>query len=235
MKILVTRPEIDQQQTIASLDRLGMEAIASPVIEIVPLSFSLPCEEWQAVIVTSRNALRMLSSQTIGALKHIPLYCVGEKTAELARNLGFEVVASVAPDVASLENDLLSSLNAGSGSLLYLAGAVRSGRLFETLQERGYTACLQQVYESRARKALSTEAVDAIKKNELDGILLYSQRSCRLFLGLIEKSGLCDHLHDVIFYCLSPAVALPLEGLGYPLVVAHAPNEKSLLACVQRA
>ena len=233
MKILVTRPEIDQHQTIKALETLGVEVLASPVMAIVPLSLSFPDASWQALVVTSRNGLRMVADDQLEPLKSVPLYCVGKRTADLAAALGFTKVAFVAPNGAELEKQLLSALDPQNGEILYLAGKVRSGRLAEALSAHGFSVRLCEVYESQALTCLSDEVCEAIRTEQLDGILLYSQRSCRLFLSLIEQMGLSEHLHKAIFYCLSPAVALPLEGLGYPLVVAEAPNERSLLACVQ--
>ena len=233
MKILVTRPEIDQQQTIKALETLGLEGIASPVMEIVPLPFSLPDDIWQALVVTSRNGLRMVAGDQLERLKGLPLYCVGNRTADLARALGFAKIVVIAPNVAVLKRRLIAEMDPQKGGILYLAGKVRSGALDAALLAHGFSISLCEVYESRPLTGFSATVCEIIRSGQLDGILLYSQRSCRLFLSLVEKTGLSEHLHSAIFYCLSPAVALPLERLGYPLVVAEAPNERSLLACVQ--
>nr|WP_321455237.1 uroporphyrinogen-III synthase [uncultured Cohaesibacter sp.] len=232
MKILVTRPEIDQQQTISALDKLGFEGISSPVMDIVPLSFILPDTDWQALVVTSRNGLRMLSSDDVGRFQDVPLYCVGERTAELARQLRFSNVAVVAATSAALAEQLIRQLIPQRGPVLYLAGKIRSGSVDRDLKDHGFSVCLQEVYEMRKRARFSQEAFEAIVSHNLHGVLVYSARTCRILLSLLEQYGLRDHLDNVIFYCLSPAVALPLKGLGYPLVVAKSPNERSLLECL---
>ena len=126
MKILVTRPEIDQQQTIKALETLGLEGIASPVMEIVPLPFSLPDDIWQALVVTSRNGLRMVAGDQLERLKGLPLYCVGNRTADLAHALGFAKIVVVAPNVCCVEKAADSrdepakgrdSLSGGKGAL----------------------------------------------------------------------------------------------------------------------
>ncbi|WP_162916276.1 uroporphyrinogen-III synthase [Cohaesibacter haloalkalitolerans] len=233
MKILVTRPEIDQQQTIRALEQRGFVAIGSAVMDIVPLPFELPNEPWQGLVITSRNALRMLAPADLSTLVDVCLFCVGERTAVLARELGFAKVALVAANVAELEQQLLTALAPTDGPLLYLAGRIRTGALDRTLLQQGFAVCLREVYDMVARDALSDAALAAIEAEALDGILLYSERSCQILLSLIEQAGLSDKIKNVIFYCLSPRVALPLQGLSYPLVVAEAPNERSLLACLE--
>nr|WP_319391383.1 uroporphyrinogen-III synthase [uncultured Cohaesibacter sp.] len=233
MKILVTRPEIDQQQTIGALEQRGFVAIGSAVMDIVPLPFELPNEPWQGLVITSRNALRMLALADLSTLKGYRLFCVGERTAALARELGFAKVALVAANVAELENRLPSALVPADGPLLYLAGKIRTGALDQTLLQHGFAVCLREVYDMVARDALSDAALAAIEAEALDGIFLYSERSCQILLSLIEQADLSDKMKNVIFYCLSPRVALPLQGLSYPLVVADAPNERSLLACLE--
>nr|WP_321461597.1 uroporphyrinogen-III synthase [uncultured Cohaesibacter sp.] len=233
MKILVTRPEVDQQQTLAALQALGIETLSSPVMEIVPLAFDLPDDPWQGIIVTSRNGLRMLAEEQIASLRYFPLYCVGKRTGELAKRLGFEVTLPIAATVAELGALLVERLDPHKGPVLYLAGRDRAGSLEDVLKLSGFTVTLREIYQGKPSQTLSGEAEEALRTGHLDAILLYSERSSRLLLSLIEKAGLSDRLEKVVFYCLSPAVALPLEGLGYPLVVADAPNERSLLECVQ--
>jgi uroporphyrinogen-III synthase len=222
VKILVTRPEIDQQQTIRALEQRGFVAIGSAVMDIVPLPFKLPIEPWQGLVITSRNALRMLAPADLSTL-----------VDALARELGFAHIALVAANVAELENRLPSVLAPADGPLLYLAGRIRTGALDRTLLQQGFAVCLREVYDMVARDVLSDAALAVIEAEALDGILLYSERSCQILLSLIEQAGLSDKIKNVIFYCLSPRVALPLQGLSYPLVVADAPNERSLLACLE--
>jgi uroporphyrinogen-III synthase len=57
-------------------------------VESVAADFS---GNWTAVIVTSANALRATDGK-LGALRSLPLYAVGARTAEAARAAGFKTV-----------------------------------------------------------------------------------------------------------------------------------------------
>ncbi|WP_316858331.1 uroporphyrinogen-III synthase [uncultured Cohaesibacter sp.] len=233
MKLLVTRPEIDQQQTVQALKDLGVVAISSPLMDIVPLDFSLPVKDWQAVIVTSRNSLRLLDPADLEGLIHRPLFCVGSRTAQLARTLGFTDIRTHGQNSDALIDMILESLHADNGPLLYLAGKFRAGRLQDVLQTHAFEISLLEVYEARARNRLTEDAANALRERSLDGVLLYSERSCRLLLSLLEREELAEFAKTIIYYCLSEAVAFPLRQLGYPLVVAKVANETSLLDCVR--
>lgn len=234
MRLLVTRPALDQQQTCDALQAMGIEALSAPVMEAQRLSFTLPDEVWQAVVITSRNGLRALKETELTHLQDKPLFCVGEKTERLARELGFSNHRLTAPDMASLAPPLLAALDPAKGPLLYLTAKHRSGDLTEQLAAHGQAFALIEAYEMVAASCLPDEVISAICENQLDGVLLYSLRSCHLFLMLADAKGLGDALAGLTFYCLSPAIATSVEEAGYPLVVADTPNEDSLLACVKK-
>ena len=94
MRILVTRPEPDASREAEALAARGHEAVLAPLLNIefardVPVDLAGA----QALIVTSRNALRALSSRReLEDARKLPLYAVGEATSRAARELGFTTV-----------------------------------------------------------------------------------------------------------------------------------------------
>lgn len=233
-RILITRPETDQGQTGKALISLGFEPLYSPVMDIVRCPVQLTDEEWQGVIVTSRNALRALDAVQLEALRHHDLYCVGAQTAALAKALGFASIAQVARDAAELIASLRVMLKSGCGPVLYLAGRHRSGSILQDLEAQKIDVHLLEMYEMVPREHLVEDALIAIKDQRLDGVLLYSKRTSRLFLSLLEKYDLLPSIRFLTFYCLSDAVASPLEAADCRIVVSEEPNETALLACVKK-
>ncbi|WP_157967552.1 uroporphyrinogen-III synthase [Cohaesibacter intestini] len=234
MRILVTRPALDQDQTCKALRALGIEPVSAPVMEAQGLQFCLSEQAWQAVVVTSRNGLRMLEPAQIAQLRLRPLYCVGAKTESLAHDLGFETIEMCAPDLAVLTPALVSRLNPAGGPVLYLTGRHRTGSLKAALETAGLRVEQVESYDMVASPTLPEDALTAIRKGGIDGVLLYSQRSSQLFLSIASEQGLEAQLGGLTFYCLSPAIATLIKEAGYPLVVADAPNEKSLLASLEK-
>ena len=113
MRILVTRPQPDADNTARLLRESWHEVIIAPLLEIVatdiPESFDLT--GIQAVLITSANGVRALAAAT--SERTIRVLAVGAASAEAARALGFVRVENAGGDVASLAELVSASRSAG--------------------------------------------------------------------------------------------------------------------------
>ena len=91
MRVLVTRPEPDATRQAERLAARGHEPVLAPLLAIESATDTPPeLEGAQALIVTSRNALRALASHPdLATALQLPLFAVGEATAKAATDLGF--------------------------------------------------------------------------------------------------------------------------------------------------
>ena len=94
MAVLVTRPLPDGETTAASLRARGFVAMSAPMLRFEALPFhDDEGTQYGGVIATSANALRGIEPQLAGTvLLKLPLFAVGEHTAEAARQAGFTKV-----------------------------------------------------------------------------------------------------------------------------------------------
>src|SRR4051794_7675359 len=109
MAILVTRPQPDNAATVAALRAKGFEALPAPVLRFEPVAFDLDEADAScaAVVVTSASALRAIEGKAaVARLSALPLFAVGERTAQAARDAGFGNVISADGDATALR-DLL--------------------------------------------------------------------------------------------------------------------------------
>ena len=106
MAVLVTRPLPDGEATAASLRARGFAAMSAPMLRFEPLPFHDDEDaQYGAVIVTSANALRGIEPQLAGtALLKLPLFAVGEHTADAARQAGFTKVMTAKGDASTLRD-----------------------------------------------------------------------------------------------------------------------------------
>src|SRR5947209_7248188 len=129
MAILVTRADPDNQATAAALRIRGFEVLLAPMLRLEAVAFHDDADaRYGAVVVTSANALRGIESHLKGhRLLELPLFAVGEHTADAARSAGFTCVISADGDATSLRDRVLASVQAKrlrkASTLLYLAGA----------------------------------------------------------------------------------------------------------------
>ena len=110
MLILLTRALEESKRTAASLAREGHEAVLSPVLDMVPTGGIWPAGVIDGVIATSARAFELLSAPADWPLPEarrlLPLFLVGERTQEAARERSFEGPALIAPDAKTLAADI---------------------------------------------------------------------------------------------------------------------------------
>ncbi|RST32075.1 uroporphyrinogen-III synthase [Sphingomonas ginkgonis] len=81
---------------------MGLEAIAVPLFEIQPLAAVLPAGGFDALLLTSANAARMLD----GRCRELPVHAVGAATARAAEAAGYAVASRGTGGVQALLSDL---------------------------------------------------------------------------------------------------------------------------------
>ncbi len=213
---------------------LGHTVTISPLMRFRALpDVRLPKRLYQAVLVTSANAVRVLLDHSERDLfADSPLLAVGDRTALMARRAGFAKARSAGGSVDDLVALVGSTCRPDAGPLLYLAGQARSGDLEGRLEKAGFSVDLRVVYEMEAAGGLSETAVDALCAGEIDGVLIYSQRSAAAFALALRAAGLAP-LANIHGFCLSESAARPLatvfEG---PVHIAEKPDQIHLFAAV---
>ncbi len=238
MRLVVTRPEPDASRTAEALGKLGHEPILSPMLDILlDPAAALPEHAFQAVLVTSGNAVRALALHVDRArLVPLPLFAVGDQTAVEARRAGFAQARSAGGAVDDLAAMAAAALDPAGGPLLYAAGTAQAGDLAGMLTSRGFSVETAIVYEARARLRLAAAAAEALRRGAADGVLLYSRRSAAAFALALRAEGLAPLSDRIACFCLSAAVAEPLTAVSTgSIVVAERPDQISLFACVERA
>ncbi|MHC2330724.1 uroporphyrinogen-III synthase [Bradyrhizobium sp. USDA 4454] len=242
MTILVTRPHPDSEATLASLRQRGFDALAAPVLRFEPLPFHDDDADYDAVVLTSANALRALDLAASRLLR-LPLFAVGAHTADAARAAGFDRVivakGKVARDAVSLRDLVLARVKAGelaaSSTLLYLAGADLSRDLAGELSEQGLSVVTHTTYRMAPVAALPREVSDAFMANRITAVLHYSRRSAQAFLDAVRADGVEISALALPQCCISAAVASVLHDAGATkVVVAARPDEASLLEALVR-
>jgi|KBSSwiStaDraftv2_1062776.scaffolds.fasta_scaffold03027_10 uroporphyrinogen-III synthase len=234
MRLLVTRPEPDAGREAEALAARGHEAVLAPLLKIeftrdVPLDFA----GVQALIVTSRNALRaMASRRELPDARKLPLFAVGEATARAARDIGFANVTTGPGTAEELAELIAATLEPKHGPLVHLAGETLAFDLKSRLEAKGFTLRQPVLYRARPAEQLPAQALSLLKSGKVDGAILLSPLTARTFALLIEKHGVVTQGRRLVCYCLSQAVAEVLSLLGFEVRVAARPREEEVLALV---
>jgi uroporphyrinogen-III synthase len=204
--LLVLRPEPGASATVARARERGLEAIAVPLFRIEQLAWRAPDPAaFDGLLLTSANALRSGGAQLQG-LRQLPVYAVGEATAEVARNAGFDVAATGDSGVDAL----LASI--GGLKLLHLCGEDR----------RAPQAASQQITAIAAYRAVPIEA--DLGWVERAVALIHSPRAGRRF------AQLADDRASTIVAAISAAAAEAVGDGWQAVETAERPTDGALLA-----
>lgn len=119
--LVVLRPEPGNARTAAAIEALGHQAIRLPLFAVVPVAWTAPPGHFDALILTSANAVRH-AGPLPESLRGLPVVAVGAATATAARAAGLNVVLTGDADAAALVEQACAR---GLTSLLHLAGRDR--------------------------------------------------------------------------------------------------------------
>lgn len=222
LPVLLTRPARSNLEFGEALRaRLGtIEIVDSPLIEIV----AVEPEAWpgsrDALVFTSRHGVEALAARQPGGGRRA--YCVGRRTAEAARDAGFDAVAGEG-DVARLPELIAPE---APPALWYVHGVHRRGDLAAALAFVGLTCRSIAVYDQR-ETALTQQATQRLAAGEEMVAPLFSPRTAALLAAATKNIGA-----NLRVVALSDAVAGEWPG---PAVVAARPEAEKLLDAVERA
>lgn len=238
MQLIVTRPQADAQRLQTRLEANGHTVCLAPLLSIqVDTAAAIPDRPWQAIAITSANALSAFSDIGIPEqTKAIPVFAVGPASAGLARELGFADVHQADGDLSALAGLMQQALKPAAGPILYLTGQVRSGDLAADLHSGGFEVERVELYDAVAATQLPSRAENLIRSGKADGVLLYSVRTADVWARLTGQAGLRAQAANLTHFCLSQTVADKVRSdLGHhmSIVISSSPNDDAMLETVE--
>ena len=222
--VLLTRPKAQSDSFAQSLRAQvpGLRVVISPLMVPVFVAVTLPEGPLQGFILTSQTGAE--AARHLRA--HLPdlAYCVGDRTAQVARDAGFRVL-SAQGDAEAL---LALILRENAQDLIHLRGREARGDLAQRLSAAGVFTQERVVYAQDAQP-LSDEAVAVLSGKAPVLVPLFSPRSAEI-LGAAWQ-GLATHA-PLVVVAISQAVA---EAAAFcptkPVLAAH-PDAPSMLDAV---
>lgn len=213
--LAIIRPQPAAARTATLAREMGFDAHPHPMFALKALAWEVPAGSFDAVLLSSANALRFGGSE-LAKIVHLPAYVVGKRTAQQARAAGFNVVAQAADGIASL----VRRIDPAHATILRLVGAdhialeapegvaIRSATLYESLR--------LPMPEDLAELLCGPSTV-----------LLHSARAAEHFTHQCTAMGLPRM--GVALACLSPRIAAA-AGRGWrAMAVPDEPGDAALL------
>lgn len=237
MRLLITRPEPQGERTAAALRARGHDVVLAPLLRIEPITDAdIGRRPWAAALITSANAVRFLPSHPRRVeLLALRLLAVGQRTAEAAREAGFNQLQSADGDADDLV-ELVKRAVPAPGPLLYLAGADRARDTAGQLADAGYRIDTAIVYRAHQATQLPAAVAQALREGTIEGVLHFSKRTADAFLTAAAGSNLSLNTLRCHHFCLSGQIAEAFQAKGVArIAVAARPEEAAVLALVDKA
>ncbi len=217
MKLIILRPQPAANATAARAIDAGLDAISAPIFAVEPESWTLPDLAFDAVLITSANALRH-GGAGMTTIQHLPVLAVGKASAQMAIDAGFAVAITGNGDSAAL---LGQAINAGYRHLLWLAGADHMP--LESTDQVAITPVI--TYQSVAIEPPPELARNLAKPCI---VMLHSVRAAAHFADICAKVDI--DRSRINLASISPAVAAAAGDGWRSVAVADAPNDAALLS-----
>ena len=223
--VLITRPQPAAERFAAQLRAAFGARVAplvSPLMAVEFLPFDLPATAFEALVLTSETGARAAAEQ--GGLPRLA-FCVGEQTAQVAREAGFEALSAggAAEDLAAL-----ITAHPDIGPMLYLHGEDRAADLAALLPQRAIVSRI--AYRQKPQEL--TLAARSLLACEGEVILpLMSPRSVRLFLAALAGAApIAARLRPVVI-SQNAYAALP-EALAKEARIAARPDAQAVISAI---
>lgn len=233
-RVLVTRPEPDAGRTAETLARRGHVAVVDPMLKIiVEQPPTLDLFGVAAVATTSSNSLRALDRIDPVVLGRLPLFAVGDATADLARAAGFRDVRSADGAADDLARLIARDLDPARGTILWLTGQERAVDLGALLAGHGFGVRMIEVYRTEPARTLAPETRRALREGTLDVVTVYSARTGEAYLAAAADADLTREASEVPVVAISAKAGEALRAAGFDVRLAADPSGTAMLSAIE--
>lgn len=230
-RILVTRSEPGASETAARLRASGFAPIVEPLFAIQPVDAAIPA--FDALAFTSANGVRRFA--LLSPRRDAPVFCVGARTASVARELGFATAVSADGDVNALADLIVSKLPTGA-KLLHAGNEDSRGDLVGRLQASGRNAEFLPIF----RAVPVTAPGPALARHfsgdaSLAAVLIHSPRAGAILADLaVANRSAPIPVATIPVAAISEAAAAPLLAHASAVEIAATPDEPALISALAR-
>jgi len=230
VRVLVTRASDDAQRTARELARRGHEAIVAPLSEIRIIENPQPdLADVQAILATSSNGIRAFASRC--ARRDIPLFAVGDNSAETARSAGFGHVTSANGDSSALAATVCKCLSPAEGALLHVTGRRSSKGLHVQVANAGFSCRVWELYDAVPTGVLPDHVLADFGRGTIDAVLVLSPGSGRNLVKAFKGARLEARCAQMLACSISKEAAAALADIQFGAIrIAEKPSLDAVLA-----
>ena len=218
--VFVFRPEPGWTATAAAARKLGLDVRGEPLFEVEPVAWEAPREpSFDALLVGSANVFRH-GGLALAALRNLPVYAVGDTTAEAAKEAGFAVTRTGQGGL----QPLIDTLAGGDLSLLRLAGEEQVSLTVPP----GIVIDMRVVYRTIAR-SLGHDSVLSLRGGGV--ALVHSAAAAAKLEAQCKANGIDRSVTALV--TIGPRVSQACSAGWQSIHTAPAPTDADMLALAE--
>lgn len=228
--VLVLRALPEALELVEKLKQFHVSVVLEPLFTFHHLSLTnIDYSDVQALVVTSKHAIQVLEHFPF---KFLPLYTVGDSTADKGKKVGFKTVISAGGAAKDLIQLLTKRLTNPNKKIIYFAGDIIKKDIAEVLTNQGLWAEKVTCYQAVATTRLSNDLQNQLKQNMIQTIIFLSRRQVDVFTQMMGQLNDNSWQNNIECLCLSRSIAETAKYHGWKKVsFCSKPNITSLLRC----
>jgi uroporphyrinogen-III synthase len=196
--VWITRTRDGAERTAKAIAAFGFDTVIAPVMEAVPAKAHIAPDSFDALVVTSGNAVTAFCEMC--ERRDMTVYCVGDRTCKIAADNGLDNAKSASGDVSALF-DFICADAAKSTRLLYAAPHDPAAPLADWLKDQGYAVTQVTAYETR----LVEPEIKDTDFPRITHILIHSPRAGAAAAQALVRRARNAKPDSLIFICISEA------------------------------
>lgn len=213
--ILITRPEPAASDLAATLRREGFTVFIAPMLQYAPRECDLSgIAACQALAFSSMQGVEAFAAQS--AVRHMPVFAVGEATAKTAQKHGFASIYNADGDMTALATLIGAQKETlGIQRVLYVSAADPAQDLPALLTAPGITVDTAVAYKAEQAESLPPDIERALKSGKISTVTFFSARTAENFCRILQSRGLADITRLLEAVCLSPRVTEAAKAMPF--------------------
>lgn len=229
--VLITRPEPGLGETALAVARAGWLPVPAPALHVCACPVRHLPRQPAALLLTSGQAVAAAAESVSPT---IPVFAVGDRTAQKARAAGFVTVCSAKGNAQALVRLLVGTCSPEQGTLLLFSGAGQGVELAQSLRSHGFSVVRRVAYRASAVVDFPASAGQALQAGQVAAVLFFSARSARSWLASVPRGQLNAQVLALRAVVISHEVAQAVQLAGWlgPVTVAATPDAPAMLAAL---
>ncbi|WP_338331672.1 uroporphyrinogen-III synthase [Acetobacter sp. LMG 32666] len=229
--VIITRPEPGLGETASALAGAGWVPVLAPALHVQVCSVGHLPQRPAALLLTSGQAVAAAAKNVSLS---VPVFAVGERTAQKARAAGFVTVCSADGNAQALVRLVVGHGAPEQGTLLLFSGAGQGLDLAASLRNHGFSVVRRVAYRAEGVADFPASVEQALQMEQVAAILFFSARSAQCWLNSVPNKRVLAQVMALRAVVMSDVVAQVLHQAGWQGVVTMAarPDAPAMLAAL---